>query len=220
MPELNELRVDPKGAACSAEDALRHEIEQHRGLIGHLKKFARDSALDTARAVLKTDDHPAGIVGRNMKVLYVNQSFSTFLGYAPDDIVGQRYTVLLEGSSTDIYAFFKAEAEVVRQRVDVLSKAGVSKRYELTKTVVRLPVANYFFTVFHMHPPGFQDSLSLPDERRALERFLEQRAHDRRQNAVAESSIAEEKVLTSRREEVLARIRRAHALADKLLSRY
>jgi PAS domain-containing protein len=200
-------------------DVLRQEIEQLKGLVGHLKKYARESAIDGARAVLRNYDHPAGIVGRNMKVLYVNRAFCSLLNYLPEDILGQRYTVLLEGNSTDIYNFFKTEAEVVRQRVEVRIKTGESKVYDLTKTVVRLPIANYFFTVFHMHPPGFLDSLNVPDERGKLERYLEQRERDRKLQESEVQRLREEVAKGLKRDQVAEEIRRAHALADELLRR-
>jgi PAS domain S-box-containing protein len=201
------------------DDALRQEIEKLKGLVGHLKKYSRESAIDAARAVLRHYDHPAGIVGRDMKVLYVNRSFCSILSYSPEDIVGQRYTVLLEGNSTDIYNFFKTEAEVVRQRVDVRIKTGESKVCDLTKTVVRLPIANYFFTVFHMHPPGFLDSLNMPDERGKLERYLEQRERDRQQQEREVHRLMEEAAKGLKRDQVAEQLRRAHALADELLRR-
>jgi len=219
MPYSTRLSEGSQGAASHNDEALQVEIEQLRGLVAHLKKYAKDSAIETARAVLKDDDYPAGIIGRSMKVLYVNRSFCNLLGYTPEDILGQRYTVLLEGSSVDIYAFFKAEAEVLRQRVDTRGKSGEIHRYELTKTVVRLPIANYFFTVFHMHPPGFRDSLNAPEERRDLERYLEQRERDRQQRYLDASKIKDEIAKARKRGDVAERIRRTHALADELLNR-
>jgi len=207
------------GDAERDADALRQELEQLKGLVGHLKKYAKDSAINTARAVLKNDDHPAGIVGRDMKLLYVNQSFCQLLGYTPEDILGQRYTMLLEGNSTDIYNFFRAEAEVVRQRVDVRRKNGGIKVYDLTKTVVRLPIAHYFFTVFHMHPPGFQDSLSAPAERLELERYLAQREHERVERELAALQVEEDVARLRRRDDLAEQVRRAHELADALLGR-
>jgi len=207
------------GDAERDADALRQELEQLKGLVGHLKKYAKDSAINTARAVLKNDDHPAGIVGRDMKLLYVNQAFCQLLGYTPEDILGQRYTMLLEGNSTDIYNFFRAEAEVVRQRVDVRRKNGGIKVYDLTKTVVRLPIAHYFFTVFHMHPPGFQDSLSAPAERLELERYLAQREHERVERELAALQVEEDVARLRRRDDLAEQVRRAHELADALLGR-
>ena len=207
------------GDAERDADALRQELEQLKGLVGHLKKYAKDSAINTARAVLKNDDHPAGIVGRDMKLLYVNQSFCQLLGYTPEDILGQRYTMLLEGNSTDIYNFFRAEAEVVRQRVDVRRKNGGIKVYDLTKTVVRLPIAHYFFTVFHMHPPGFQDSLSAPAERLELERYLAQREHESVERELAALQVEEDVARLRRRDDLAEQVRRAHELADALLGR-
>jgi PAS domain-containing protein len=207
------------GDAERDADALRQEVEQLKGLVGHLKKYAKDSAINTARAVLKNDDHPAGIVGRDMKLLYVNQSFCHLLDYAPEDILGQRYTMLLEGNSTDIYDFFRAEAEVVRQRVDVRRKNGGIKVYDLTKTVVRLPIAHYFFTVFHMHPPGFQDSLSAPAARLELERYLAQRERERAERELAALQLEEDVARLRRRDDLAEKVRRAHELADALLGR-
>jgi len=207
------------GDAERDADALRQEVEQLKGLVGHLKKYAKDSAINTARAVLKNDDHPAGIVGRDMKLLYVNQSFCQLLDYAPEDILGQRYTMLLEGNSTDIYNFFRAEAEVVRQRVDVRRKNGGIKVYDLTKAVVRLPIAHYFFTVFHMHPPGFQGSLSAPAERLELERYLAQRERERVERELAALQVEEDVARLRRRDDLAEQVRRAHELADALLGR-
>lgn len=218
VADLRGVGQAERGAEREA-DALRQEIEQLKGLVGHLKKYAKDSALNTARAVLKNDDHPAGIVGRDMKLLYVNQSFCQLLGYVPEDVLGQRYTLLLEGNSTDIYNFFRAEAEVVRQRIDVRRKHGGTKVYDLTKTVVRLPIAHYFFTVFHMHPPGFQDSLSAPAARLELERYLAQREREREQRERAARELEEDMARLRRRDELAESVRRAHELADELLGR-
>ena len=218
VKDLRGVGQDEPGVEREAE-ALRQEIEQLKGLVGHLKKSAKDSALNTARAVLKNDDHPAGIVGRDMKLLYVNHAFCHLLHYAPEDVLGQRYTLLLEGNSTDIYNFFRAEAEVVRQRIGVRRKHGGTKVYDLTKTVVRLPIAHYFFTVFHMHPPGFQDSLSAPASRLELERYLAQKERERVQQELTARQMEADLERLQRRDDLAERLRRAHELADELLAR-
>jgi PAS domain-containing protein len=200
-------------------DRMVQEIEQLKGLVGHLKKATREAAVTGAQTVLHFADHPAGIINRRMKFQYVNPSFCQLLGYPAETILGQRYTDILDGHSGDLHHFFRNEAEIVRQRVSVRLYSGASKSYDLTKTVVHLPAAQYFFSVFHLYLPGILESLTVTQERLELERHLAERERERQERETVALQVAEAIAKSHRDREWADRLRQAHVFADQHLRR-